>query len=106
MMGVSRLGASTFLALCGVLLVACTGTDGSVDLDAPVIPIAEDLRIDGYAADLVPVNWLGANESGTIAVLQWQDHSVRFFDGAGKFERFIAVPAPAVMCLGGSCEGN
>jgi hypothetical protein len=69
----------------------------------PSIPIEEDLRLDGYEEDLVPVQWLGATETGTIAVVLWQDHTVRFYspdgallgtvgrvgEGPGEFRRLV-----------------
>jgi hypothetical protein len=54
-------------------------------LAAPLIDIESDLRIDGYEADLVPIEWVGIAPSGRIALLQAQDHVVRFFTGDGSF---------------------
>jgi len=58
-------------------------TDGSVagvrDLHAE-----PRMRIDGYAADLVPIDWLGVGPDGTVALLQSQDHQVVFFDSSGS----------------------
>lgn len=73
--------------ITSVLAIAC----GSVDTEAKAgnditrIGIEQDLRIDGYQADLVPIQWLGVSSTGQIALLQWQDYTVRFFDSSGAF---------------------
>jgi len=51
--------------------------------DLPIISVERDLHIDGHSADLVPVGWMGVAPDGTIAVLQPQDRTVRFFDQDG-----------------------
>ncbi len=64
----------------GQRLVVAEGTIEGV----PRLRAVPEMRIDGYAADLVPVNWLGVSSNGTIAVLQSQDHVVHFFDSTGS----------------------
>lgn len=49
----------------------------------PRLHAAPEMRIDGYEADLVPINWVGVASDGTVAVLQSQDRVVRFFDPSG-----------------------
>lgn len=46
----------------------------------PSATVERGCRIDGHAADLVPIAWLGVSPRGTIALVQTQDHAVRFFD--------------------------
>jgi hypothetical protein len=46
--------------------------------------ISEELRIDGMAADLVPIHALAVAGDGTIAAIQSQDHVVRFFRSNGE----------------------
>jgi len=50
---------------------------------APPIALEPDLRVDGYDADLVPIQWMGVAPNGTMALIQRQDHNVRFFDASG-----------------------
>jgi hypothetical protein len=49
----------------------------------PRLAAPPEMRIDGYEADLVPINWLGVSRDGTVAILQAQDLVVRFFDPSG-----------------------
>jgi hypothetical protein len=51
----------------------------------PSIGIEQDLRIDGNEENLVPINWLGVASTGRIALLQWQDYTVRFYSESGRF---------------------
>jgi hypothetical protein len=53
-------------------------------LGEPVVALTEELRIDGYARDLVPISWIAVSEEGTIAMIQRQDRSIRFFSPLGK----------------------
>ncbi len=72
--------------LVGLLaLAACGGTEGDSGDGAAVPSLAatEDLRIDGYEHDLVPITWLGVDGGGRMALIQWQDYVVRFFDAQG-----------------------
>jgi len=46
--------------------------------------VLEELRVDGYANDLVPIRDIAVASDGTIAVLQSQDAVVRFFDAHGS----------------------
>ena len=74
-----------WVGLVCVAIAACgPGEDepGAVP-GIPTLIAREDLRIDGYAHDLVPINWLGVSSDGRIALLQWQDYQVRFFDAEG-----------------------
>jgi hypothetical protein len=50
----------------------------------PELALVQDLRIDGHAADLVPIHRLWVSRDGVIAVAQPQDNAVRFFDPAGR----------------------
>ena len=80
---------STWVSLLFVLTLAFTPscateqTDESLDEEPPV-SLEPDLRIDGYAADLVPVEWVGVSPRGTLALFQGQDATVRFFDPEGN----------------------
>jgi hypothetical protein len=61
----------------------------------PKYTIQATARIDGYAADLVPVGWLGVSRTSILAVFQPQDRKIRFFDLSGD----------AVLSFGGPGEG-
>lgn len=75
-----------FLPLSILALAACSAEEaGTARASVPVLSIAEDLRIDGYAEDLVPIGWVGASPNGVIAMLQWQDFGVRFYAPSGEF---------------------
>ena len=83
-------GVAVFPFLCLTIPLlpftnGCTpgGTDTQPVADLPVFEIEEDLRIDGYEADLVPIRWLGVGPDGTSAIFQDQLHGVRFFDSLG-----------------------
>lgn len=65
------------------LTMACGGDRSEAPHDLPTAPVELDLRIDGYAADLVPVTWIGIRLDGTVALVQQQVGSLRFFDRAG-----------------------
>jgi hypothetical protein len=83
-----------------LLCLACSGDRATPDGAATGLTwtrfgLAEDLRIDGYEADLVPIGGLAVAENGTIAALQAQDNTVRFFDSAGT----------GVGSIGGRGEG-
>ena len=82
------------MELLAVVCFACGGTsersewrlmasEGTME-GVPQLQAEPEMRIDGYAADLVPISWLGVGPTGTIAILQTQDHVVRFFDSAGS----------------------
>lgn len=45
--------------------------------------LAEELRIDGIAEDLVPIGMMLVTDDGTMALAQSQDARVRFFDESG-----------------------
>ena len=67
------------------LFSACRTEKGTDVLDGlREAKVALDLRIDGYEADLVPIDWMGVGSTGRIALIQRQDAKVRFFDGEGK----------------------
>jgi hypothetical protein len=51
---------------------------------APSLALLPELRIDGNAADLVPIQWIAVNGAGTVAVGQPQDHLVKFFNSGGR----------------------
>jgi hypothetical protein len=56
---------------------------GTAAEDISTITPQADLRIDGQEHDLVPVTWLGVSPGGQLALIQWQDYNVRFFDESG-----------------------
>jgi len=73
--------------LCLALLFSACGSPGELPEAASgraTLGVQEELRIDGYEADLVPITWMGVSSEGTIAVVQWQDELVRFFDASGE----------------------
>lgn len=75
----------TAILLISLLIVGCVDDeDAATSLEMDAVVLQPDLRIDGYAADLVPISWLGASSRGTIAVTQLQDASIRFFDEHGN----------------------
>lgn len=71
-----------------VMAASSLGCDREDASDAPSEygsgSLEPDLRIDGYAADLVPVSWMGVSPNGTIALTQIQDGNLRFFDSKGN----------------------
>ncbi|HUF49726.1 MAG TPA: hypothetical protein VMN60_02770 [Longimicrobiales bacterium] len=67
-------------AACGM-----GGSDASSTRELRRFALEQDLRIDGYEADLVPISWVGVSPRGTIALFQGQDNTVRFFDDTGAF---------------------
>ena len=77
-----------------LLLSGCAerSAEGGLFPDLPVIQAVEDLRIDGYAADLVPIGWIGVSRDGSIAVAQQQDRGIRFFDASGDTLGFVGGP--------------
>lgn len=86
-LGLIELGLARMVAAFMLLLVVgCTLEDGGAASgpDLPVSSVEKELHIDGDAMDLVPVGWMGAASNGTIAVLQRQDRTVRFFDSQGN----------------------
>jgi hypothetical protein len=50
----------------------------------PEISLAQELRIDGHAADLVPIPRLWVARGGVIAVAQPMENAIRFFDASGR----------------------
>ena len=79
--------ARVLLSMLGIVLLAgaCSDRAGRPSEDAlPILTARLDLRIDGNENDLVPINWLGVSPAGRIALIQWQDYTVRFFDDAGR----------------------
>lgn len=76
---------------CTKLILLFLATPACEKEDLARTPMAErssevlvpDLRIDGYAADLVPVSWMGVAQNGTIALVQMQDANIQFFDSGG-----------------------
>ena len=92
--GPATLRAGITVELLAVVCFACGGTsersewrlmasEGTME-GVPQLHAEPEMRIDGYAADLGPISWLGVGPTGTIAILQTQDHVVRFFDSAGS----------------------
>jgi hypothetical protein len=76
---------TTIVLTFGAAVCAPAEPNAADPLAAPPIDIEADMRIDGYEADLVPIEWVGIAPSGRIALLQAQDHVVRFFTGDGSF---------------------
>lgn len=68
------------LAGCGV---DAQPPDGSFNARSGTLH--EELRIDGYAEDLVPIGAVAVSDDGTIALAQTQDAMVRLFTPAGEF---------------------
>ena len=78
------LRAAWFLSIMGTLIAGCTDGHSRAEASAGLeVAVEQDLRIDGYDQDLVPIAWLGVSPSGRIALIQIQDRAVRFFDSAG-----------------------
>lgn len=83
------LAAVTLAALaCGALACgnappADAGADPPLSSLGPVATLQEELRIDGYEADLVPIGGLAVSADGRLAVSQPQDHQVRVFSPEG-----------------------
>ena len=84
--GVSAASRPILWVLLGLNLLSACGSESRSDaLDGLAEAKAElDLRIDGHAADLVPIAWMGIGSTGRIAILQQQDAKVRFFDSSGE----------------------
>lgn len=84
--GVSRVALACSGPLLNLFVSGCTAHDSDPPsiADLPTFDIEQDLRIDGYEADLVPIGWMGVAEDGTIAVIQHQINGVRFFDASGN----------------------
>jgi hypothetical protein len=81
----TRTGASNWsIAPLIALLAACAPEDNDFLDSVPEVRVEQDLRIDGYQADLVPVAWLGIGQDDRIAIIQLQDASIRFFSSAGE----------------------
>jgi hypothetical protein len=72
--------------LSWVFLFGCEAADSEATRPSglSLLRVEEDFRIDGHAAVLLPVDWLGVAPDGTIAVIQGQDHCVRFFSPSGQ----------------------
>ena len=68
-----------------VVVVGCEREDpGAVGgTDVATYTFEAEARVDGYAADLVPIGWLGPSPSDVIAVVQIQARKVRLFDSLG-----------------------
>jgi len=71
-----------FFILVGAVQ-SCKTSDHGDDGSVPRWELEPTLRIDGNAADLVPVGFLLVSRAGVLAVGQPQDHSIRFFDSQG-----------------------
>lgn len=80
------------LALGYLMVLLCLLVGGCTDsdpvsfpiADSPLLGLEQDLRIDGYEAELLPIDWMRVAGDGTIAVLQRQIKGVRFFDPSGN----------------------
>ncbi len=77
--------ALPFLAALYVGVHAGCSTDGSgagADEALRAFALEEELRIDGYEHDLVPIDTavrVAVARDGTIAIAQRQDNEIRFF---------------------------
>jgi hypothetical protein len=73
------------IAVFGILVIlGCADrSDEEAKAGLPVLNAQPDLRIDGNEHDLVPITWLGVSPAGQIALIQWQDYTVRFFSPSG-----------------------
>ncbi len=72
----------------GTLLLSCSdsndvGQPSPAPLRVDQLSTVEDLRIDGNVSDLVRINGVAVAPDGTIALVQRQDHLVRFFTSSG-----------------------
>lgn len=66
------------------LLVAGCADNGAVPAADRRATLTEELRLDAYAENLVPIQALAVAEDGTIAVGQTQDGTIRFFSDTGE----------------------
>ncbi|HSA54702.1 MAG TPA: hypothetical protein VLE53_03310 [Gemmatimonadaceae bacterium] len=67
-----------------VALVRLFSPDPAGSQPVPTLTVTRDLRIDAAVQDLSPINWMAVAPNGTIAVSQFQDSRVAFFDADGK----------------------
>ena len=69
-----------------MLLPGCLGQeeDEYLAVGESVAVLTEELRIDGYAEDLVPISSIAVSADGTIAMIQQQDALIRFFSRSGE----------------------
>ena len=78
--------------------------------DIPETHLQQDLRIDGYRQELVPIIWAGVSPNGTIALIQTQDGGVRLFDCEGRSLGLIGRkgqgPGEFVSPLAGGWTGD
>lgn len=73
---------SVALAIAAISLGGCSSDDGpSVESQSAVL--TEELRIDAYEHDLVPISRIAVAENGVMALIQPQDALVRFFSPEG-----------------------
>ncbi len=63
-------------------LVACSINPATAQLRP--LPIREELRIGGVAADFTKVLWLAVGRTGTMIVAQPMDGNLRVYDAAGR----------------------
>lgn len=91
------------LSLIGAIACDSSKVAPSVLNDLPPVEVTSVCRIDGYETDLVPVHWVQASPSNSLALLQSQTQSARIFDqncrsmgevgrkgsGPGEFQRVV-----------------
>jgi hypothetical protein len=78
--------------LTALLLAACgdrapdggAASEGVRTFEIRWATIVEEVRIDGYAEDLVPIQFVVVADDGGIAITQAQDAAVRFFTAEGE----------------------
>lgn len=77
---------SGFVLVYVMIVGSCSSEDRSPTSSEMVheFAVAPDLTIDGYAAEFVPITWLGVSPAGELAVIQSQDHTIQFFDNLGR----------------------
>lgn len=68
---------------CLVLCGCSSGGDTDRDEGPSVADLVEELRIDGYAEELAPIDDLLAGPDGEIVVEQRQDSQIRYYDSTG-----------------------
>ena len=71
--------------LVGLSIFAGCGQSQEIQEPSAFQPLVahEDLLIDGYDADFVPIYVIAVSPDERIFVRQWQDYSVRVFDADG-----------------------
>jgi len=61
----------------------------SASAQSNLVPIREELRIGGEAADFTRVLWLGVSRNGTIIISQPMDGNLRVYDATGRLLKVL-----------------